>query len=163
MKLTRSVGYAVGILLRVQGAVTEGPMTADSISQGCKFPPRFLYRVLRRLVDAGLLQGISGPRGGYTLAKASRQIRLLEIVQAVEEGASGGGLVPVNRQQKPAIEFVNGLCERSARQMQNQLAKVTLAELAALCKPAKRAPGKDGGRKKSATRKAPGRKVRSEK
>ena len=106
MKLTRSVGYAVGILLRVQGATAEGPMTADSISQGCKFPPRFLYRVLRRLVDAGLLQGISGPRGGYTLAKPSRQVRLLEIVQAVEEGAGSGGLVPVNRQQKPAIDFV---------------------------------------------------------
>jgi Rrf2 family protein len=125
-------------------------MTADSISQGCKFPPRFLYRVLRRLVDAGLLQGISGPRGGYTLAKAARQVRLLEIVQAVEEGAAGGGLEPVNRQQKPAIDYVNDLCERSALQMQNQLAKVTLAQLAGLCKPAKRTPRKAAGRKKTA-------------
>ena len=163
MKLTRSVGYAVGILLRVQGAVAEGPMTADSISQGCKFPPRFLYRVLRRLVDAGLLQGISGPRGGYTLAKPSRQVRLLEIVQAVEEGASSSGLVPVNRQQKPAIEFVNELCERSARQMQNQLAKVTLAQLAELCTPAKRGPSKGAGRKKTTARKKSTRKMRSEK
>ena len=138
MKLTRSVGYAVGILLRVQGAVADGPMTADSISQGCKFPPRFLYRVLRRLVDAGLLRGISGPRGGYTLAKPSQQVRLLDIVQAVEEGVSGSRLVPVNRQQKPAIEHVNSICERSARLMQNQLAKVTLAQLAELCRPAKR-------------------------
>jgi Rrf2 family protein len=162
MKLTRSVGYAVGILLRVQGAVADGPMTADSISQGCKFPPRFLYRVLRRLVDAGLLQGISGPRGGYTLAKLPRQVRLLEIVQAVEEGAGSGGLVPVNRQQKPAIDFVNELCERSAKQMQNQLARVTLAELAERCKPAKRATSKRGGSKQAA-RKAPGRKARSEK
>ena len=163
MKLTRSVGYAVGILLRVQGAVAEGPMTADSISQGCKFPPRFLYRVLRRLVDAGLLQGISGPRGGYTLAKPSRQVRLLEIVQAVEDGANSGGLVPVNRQQKPAIEFVNELCERSAKQMQNQLAKVTLAQLAKLCKPAKRGPGKAGGRKKTTAHKPTARKARSDK
>ncbi len=152
MKLTRSVGYAVGILLRVQGATEEGPMTADSISQGCKFPPRFLYRVLRRLVDAGLLQGISGPRGGYTLAKPPRQVRLLEIVQAVEEGANSGGLVPVNRQQKPAIDYVNELCERSAQQMQNQLAKVTLAQLAELCKPAKRA-----GRKVAASKTATGK------
>jgi Rrf2 family protein len=163
MKLTRSVGYAVGILLRVQGAVAEGPMTADSISQGCKFPPRFLYRVLRRLVDAGLLRGISGPRGGYTLAKSTRQVRLLEIVQAVEEGVNSGGLVPVNRQQKPAIEFVNELCERSALQMQKQLAKVTLAELALLCKPARRAPTKGSRRKKSAASEAKGRKARSPK
>jgi Rrf2 family protein len=147
----------------VQGAVEESPMTADSISQGCKFPPRFLYRVLRRLVDAGLLRGISGPRGGYTLAKPSRQVRLLEIVQAVEEGSNSGGLVPVNRQQKPAIEFVNDLCERSAQQMQNQLAKVTLAQLAELCKPAKRGAGKGSGRKKTAVRKAAVRKTRSEK
>jgi DNA-binding IscR family transcriptional regulator len=107
------------------------------------------------------LQGISGPRGGYTLAKPSRQVRLLEIVQAVEDGANSAGLVPVNRQQKPAIEFVNELCERSALQMQNQLAKVTLAQLAALCKPAKRGPGKAGGRKKTTPRKASARKARS--
>jgi Rrf2 family protein len=162
MKLTRSVGYAVGILLRVQGAVAEDPMTADSISQGCKFPPRFLYRVLRRLVDAGLLRGISGPRGGYTLAKPSRQVRLLDIVQAVEEGANSGGLVPVNRQQKPAIEFVNELCDRGVQQMQNQLAKVTLAQLAELCAPAKRGPSKGGGRKKTTARRTAPRKARED-
>ena len=147
MKLTRSVGYAVGILLRVEGAAAEGPMTAELISEGCKFPPRFLYRVLRRLVDAGLLQGISGPRGGYTLAKSARHIRLVEIVQAVEEGTAGAGLEPVTRVQKPAIDYINELCEHSAQLMQNQLSKVTLAQLSALCRGSKKGRGKKDARK----------------
>src|SRR5262249_26515882 len=106
MKLTRSVGYAVGILLRVDSAGSEEPMTAEAISKGCKFPPRFLYRVLRRMVDAGLLDGVSGPRGGYTLAKKPGQIKLLDIVEAVDEVENESGLVAVNRTHKPVIGYI---------------------------------------------------------
>jgi hypothetical protein len=84
---------------------------------------------------------------------------LLEIVQAVEESLGSGGLVPVNRQQKPAIDYVNHLCARSAEQMQAQLAKVTLAQLAELCAPAKGRARKAPAARKKATR----RKIRGEK
>ncbi len=84
MKLTRSVAYGVGILLQIKDAKGRGPVTAATIAQDCKFPPRFLYRVLRRLVDAGLLIGTSGPLGGYELARRSEGITLLDIVDAVE-------------------------------------------------------------------------------
>src|SRR5665213_2786007 len=110
MKLTRSVAYAIGILLQVHPAGLDGPVTAARISRGCKFPPRFLYRVLRRLVDAGLLVGISGPQGGYRLARLPAQIRLLDIVQAVEEPDRGASLEPVQHAQLPAIKLVNDLC-----------------------------------------------------
>jgi Rrf2 family protein len=129
MKLTRSVGYAVGILLRVEAGGAAGPMTADSISKGCKFPPRFLYRVLRRLVDAGLLQGVSGPRGGYSLAKKPRQIRLLDIILAVDEADDGPGLVPVQKSHKPAISFINAVCRREIDRFRREMGRITLARL----------------------------------
>ena len=53
MKLSSSISYAIGILLQVHVKGQEGPTTAATIATGCKFPPRFLYRILRRLVDAG--------------------------------------------------------------------------------------------------------------
>lgn len=146
MKLTRSVGYAVGILLRVEGGGDAGPMTADAISKGCKFPPRFLYRVLRRLVDAGLLQGVSGPRGGYSLAKKPRQIRLLDIILAVDEADDGPGLVPVQKSQQRAIAFINDICRRELERFRQEMARITLAQLRAE-QDRKRRPGKAGKRK----------------
>lgn len=157
MKLTRSVGYAVGILLRVDEGGAEGPMTADAISKGCKFPPRFLYRVLRRLVDAGLLAGISGPRGGYSLAKKPRQIRLLDIMQAVDEADEGPGLVPVQRSQKAAIEFINDACRRETERFRRQMGRITLARLRAEQERDKRGrKTKPATRKPTATRRAKG-------
>ncbi len=79
MRLTRSVSYAVGILLQIQELAKGGPVTAAQIARGCRFPPRFLYRILRRLVDAGILRGTSGPGGGYALLKLPQRITLLDI------------------------------------------------------------------------------------
>ncbi|HEX3655765.1 MAG TPA: Rrf2 family transcriptional regulator [Pirellulales bacterium] len=146
MKLTRSVGYAVGILLRVEAGGAAGPMTADAISKGCKFPPRFLYRVLRRLVDAGLLQGVSGPRGGYSLAKKPRQISVLDVILAVDEADDGPGLVPVQKSHQPAIAFINEICRREMERFRREMDSITLARLRAE-KDRKRRPAKRAKRK----------------
>ena len=130
MKLTRSVSYALGILLRVQNNKSNGPMTAAAISKGCDLPPRFLYRILRRMVDGGLMTGVSGPGGGYSLAIPPQEITLLDIVQAVEGPPSATVLKPVHRTQKSAVDRVNDLCSKSAVAFSKELGKVTLAKLA---------------------------------
>jgi len=129
MRLTRSVGYAVGILLRVQNHRANGPMTAAAIADGCEFPPRFLYRVLRRMVDAGIMTGISGPGGGYALARPVRDITLLDVVHAVEGQLMPTQLEPVQRRQKKAIDALNDLCARNADAFSKELAKVSLSKL----------------------------------
>ncbi len=129
MKLTLSVGYGIGVLLQIQGQAHGAPLTAARISRGCRFPPRFLYRVLRRLVDAGLLQGVSGPGGGYLLARPPQDITLLDIVRSVDSGIEPGYLEPVCAAQRPAIARVNELCRRNAEQFAKELAHVSLADL----------------------------------
>ncbi len=129
MKLTRSVSYAVGILLKISDGHSRHPMTASQISAGAKFPPRFLYRVLRRLVDAGLLNGISGPGGGYRLAKPPSKITLLEIVSAVEGAQKPTVLPSVSPKHRKAIKHINGLTKKSAEQFSRDLKRVTLTRL----------------------------------
>lgn len=130
MKLTRSVGYAVGVLLQVQGDGGDAPMTAARISRGCRFPPRYLYRVLRRLVGAGILRGVSGPRGGYTLARPAEAISLRDIVAAVDESADSGGLTPVRRAHQPAYDAVNRLCVECEDEFHRRAARLSLADMA---------------------------------
>ncbi len=129
MKLTRSVSYAVGILLKISDDHSRHPMTAAQISEGAKFPPRFLYRVLRRLVDAGLLNGISGPGGGYRLAKPPSKITLLEIVRAVEGAQKPTVLPHVSPKHRNAIKYINGMTKKSAEQFSRDLKRVTLTRL----------------------------------
>jgi Rrf2 family iron-sulfur cluster assembly transcriptional regulator len=131
MKLTRSVSYAVGVLLGVQQSRGDGPVPAASISRAGKYPPRFLYRVLRRLVDAGLLTGTSGPGGGYSLARPARKITLLDIVTAVEGKPTATKLDAISPAHRPAMRAINRITEASARRFRHDLAGVTLAKLAA--------------------------------
>ena len=140
MKLTLSVSYGIGVLLQIGDLARDGPVTAARIGRGCRFPPRFLYRVLRKLVDAGLLRGTSGPGGGYALAKAADDISLLEIVQGVESGLSASVLEPACSAQRPAINYVNDLCVRNAKQFADELSQVTLADLERLGESVRRPP-----------------------
>ena len=129
MKLTLSVSYGVGILLQILERSDGGPMTAAKISRGCRFPPRFLYRVLHKLVNAGLLNGTSGPGGGYTLARRPERITLLDIVGGVEAGPEPSVLAPVSSRHRPAIAHVNRLCRQSVERFAAELRHVSLADL----------------------------------
>lgn len=134
MKLTRSVSYALGILLQVHLSGRGELVTAAKISKGCKFPPRFLYRILRRLVDAGILNGISGPRGGYSLARSPGKISVLDVVLAIEGPIEQGELEAVHRKYRMATEHVNRICLKHAKAFERSLSKVSLAKLSSLKK-----------------------------
>jgi Rrf2 family protein len=134
MRLTGSVSYAVGVLLKVKSEGKGQPMTAARIARRARFPPRFLYRILRRLVDAKLLTGVSGPGGGYALARSARRINLLDIVTAVEGGDNSQELQPAARAHAGAIRRINVLVERSNAAFRRRLRATTLQTLAR-CKP----------------------------
>jgi Rrf2 family iron-sulfur cluster assembly transcriptional regulator len=129
MKLTRSVSYGIGILLQIHEQSRGDPVTAAKIARGCRFPPRFLYRVLHKLVSAGLLRGTSGPGGGYALARSAERIRLADIVVGVEGLPGPTVLSPVCARHRGAIALVNRLCRHSAEQFTAELGSVSLADL----------------------------------
>lgn len=129
MKLTLSVSYGIGILLQILEHSHGRPITAARISRGCRFPPRFLYRVLHKLVDAGLIIGTSGPGGGYALARRPERITLLDIVSGVESGPEPTVLPPVSARQRGAIAHVNRLCRQTADRFAAELSHVSLVDL----------------------------------
>lgn len=151
MKLTRSVSYAIGILLQVSDETLAGPVTAARIARGCRFPPRFLYRILRRLVDADLLGGTSGPGGGYRLSRPPRAITLLDIVAAVDAPPEASRLVPVKAGHKAAIAKVNEICEEAAERFASDLKRLKLSDLQAS---GKRSTARGVGRTKRTRKKA---------
>lgn len=155
MRLTRSVGYAVSVLLNVERRGARVTMTAADISRNCQFPPRFLYRILRRLVDSGLLTGVSGPGGGYRLARGAETVTLQEIVVAVEGPQDAGQLESACAAHQLAIDSINELCATTARRFNADLKRVKLSDLAELARPKTRRkkPGRKAKQSRAARKK----------
>jgi Rrf2 family protein len=87
---------------------------------------------LRRLVDAQLMHGVSGPGGGYALARPASKITLYDVVVAVEGAPDITTLEPVHKSQTKAIQLINQLSERGAARFHQELKRVTLAKMAKL-------------------------------
>ncbi|HLO41024.1 MAG TPA: Rrf2 family transcriptional regulator [Phycisphaerales bacterium] len=59
-------------------------LSAQALAELYEAPPKYLAKALQALSRAGLVESTSGPRGGYTLARPARDIRVIDIVQAVQ-------------------------------------------------------------------------------
>jgi len=58
-------------------------VSADHLAENTKVPRRYLHTVLQELVRGKLVHSQSGPGGGYTLARATRKITILDVVNAI--------------------------------------------------------------------------------
>ncbi|CAE7405756.1 cysK1 [Symbiodinium microadriaticum] len=61
------------------------PVQSRDITKRQGIPQRYLEQVMQRLVRAGILKGVRGPRGGYRLARERRRISVGDIVRVVAE------------------------------------------------------------------------------
>ncbi len=59
-------------------------MTAKDLAEFHGVPHPYLAKALQTLSNDGILTTVSGPKGGYKLAKAPDKISLLDIVLSIE-------------------------------------------------------------------------------
>ena len=60
------------------------PRTRTQISEATKAPPDYLSKVMRRLVQEGIVSSQRGLHGGFALACPAEQLSVLDIVNAVD-------------------------------------------------------------------------------
>lgn len=84
MKLSNKGRYGVRAIFDIafhnQGRATQ----IKDIAERQAIPPRFLEQIFQDLKRAGLVSSKRGPRGGYQLARAASEIRIGDIVRALE-------------------------------------------------------------------------------
>lgn len=75
-----------GILLMTRVAVHEGERlhTARDLAAETRVPLPTVVKILRLLLDRGLLVSHRGVKGGYTLARAAESISAADIIEALE-------------------------------------------------------------------------------
>jgi Rrf2 family protein len=89
MRVSRSTGYAllaVGYIAKHQG---DGVVLSQDVSQQYDIPLEYLLKILQQLVRANVLRSKRGPRGGFSLAKPTNKITMLEIIEAVDGPLTG--------------------------------------------------------------------------
>lgn len=58
--------------------------TADDISNKLNIPKEFTSKILQNLTESGLLESRKGKAGGFRLAKKNDQIKLIDVVKAID-------------------------------------------------------------------------------
>lgn len=94
LRLPRKTLYALDAVVDVAYNARPDPVQSKDITDRQGIPPRYLEQAMQQLVRAGILKGVRGPRGGYTLARERRRISVAEIVRIIaaddEDSAEGG-------------------------------------------------------------------------
>lgn len=116
MKLSTKGRYAMvalaDIALQPEGAL----VSLGEISKRQDISLPYLEQLFVRLRRAGLVQSVRGPGGGYRLARAAADIRVVEVLSAVDEsvnalqtGAGASGAVSGSRAQSMTNRLWEGL------------------------------------------------------
>lgn len=99
MKLTTKGRYAMVALTDLALEAQEQPVNLTELSKRQDISLTYLEQLFVKLRRAGLVVSIRGPNGGYQLALPPSEIRIVDVLNAVDEtvsamhtgaGASGG-------------------------------------------------------------------------
>ena len=84
MQITREGDYGVRSVLYLSRQPFKKISFVNEISEEYKIPRSFLAKILQKLVKANIVRSYRGVKGGFSLARQSRDISLLDVVEAIE-------------------------------------------------------------------------------
>lgn len=84
VKLSNKGRYAVRALFDIAFYNEGRPTQVKDIAERQGIPPRFLEQIFQDLKRAGIVGSKRGPQGGYSLARVAPEIRLGDVVRALE-------------------------------------------------------------------------------
>src|SRR5204862_1972089 len=99
VRVSAKADYALRAVIEL-AAGADGPVKGDRIAQAQEVPLKFLENILGDLRHAGLVRSQRGVEGGYWLARPAAEIRLADVIRAVE-----GPLANVRGVRPESIEY----------------------------------------------------------
>jgi Rrf2 family protein len=84
LRISRKIDYGLRAMIYLASISSEAVVPFREIARQMLVPEDFLAKILKTLVDEGLVKSTRGPHGGYALAKPAAGISFLEVIEAVE-------------------------------------------------------------------------------
>lgn len=88
MKLSTKGRYAMVALTDLALQKAENPVSLSDVAKRQDISVAYLEQLFVKLRRAGLVESVRGPGGGYRLAKSVTEIRVADILAAVDETVS---------------------------------------------------------------------------
>jgi Rrf2 family protein len=129
MKLSRASDYALHALASITKQDPDRPVPSHVVAQAQGIPERFLLKVLKPLVSAGLLRSVRGPNGGYRLARPAKDITVLQVIEAVDGPIRGSVPTDYATAKDGLDKRLAQVCQQAAEVVREKLGKVKLSEL----------------------------------
>lgn len=162
MRLTKQTGHAIRILIHCAEAGDTLIKTAE-ISNHLDITKQNVFKIVFILSRAGFIAAMRGPSGGVKLAKPASQIRIGDVVRAIEvtdveiDGETGAAIAPergsgsINRVFDDAMTaFVSVLDQHTLADLIQQRRSTSAASAS------QKASGGRGGKTARAAKKAAG-------
>jgi Rrf2 family iron-sulfur cluster assembly transcriptional regulator len=129
ISLSRKLFFAVEAVMYIAYNASSNPVSSKEIAGKQKLPPRYLEQMMQRLVRAGILRGVRGPRGGYLLARERRRIGIAEICDILQK-ADAENPEEINVPSTTlGIRIVQPLWDQMNAQAMAHLKPITIADL----------------------------------
>jgi len=84
MLLSKSCEYGIRASICLVSLAGEGYVSIREISEKMDISFHYLTKIFQKLTQAGLMTSFRGPHGGIALAKDASEIKVLDIVLAID-------------------------------------------------------------------------------
>lgn len=131
MRVTSKGRYAVTAMLDLALHGRDRAVALTDVAARQDIPASYLGQLFAQLCKSGLVSSRRGPGGGYKLAKASADIAVADVIDAVDEGVDNtrcGGKADCQGNQRC---LSHGLWESLNHNIYDFLSGVSLAEVLA--------------------------------
>jgi Rrf2 family protein len=137
MQITRTTDYGIRVLTQLAMLPPGTRLTAAALAVQSHAPESVAAKILQRLVGSRLVVSRRGFDGGFELARAPRDISVLDIVTAVEGPLCLNSCLPGGSECDDGYaRAARGLWARAQAVLAGELAGTTLEDLAAPASPA---------------------------
>ena len=76
--------YGIQAVLYMAAQVNSIIIPSDEISKKLKIPKEFISKILQNLTESGIIESKKGKAGGFKLSKHPSEIKLIDIVEAID-------------------------------------------------------------------------------
>ncbi|MEE8172471.1 MAG: Rrf2 family transcriptional regulator [Alphaproteobacteria bacterium] len=126
---SKKLVYAVESVVDIAYNGGSEPVRSREIAKRQGVPHRYLEQVMQRLVHAGVLRGVRGPRGGYLLARERRRITLGQIARVVRELERMDQEEAKDAASDLADQVLQPIWNEMQEEMMTRLDKITIEDL----------------------------------
>jgi Rrf2 family protein len=127
VRVTSKGRYAVRALFDLAYFSDGAACQVKEIAERQEIPFRFLEQIFQDLKRAGLVASKRGPQGGFTLERPGREIRLSDVLRAVETPSAQA--VALHALPATSAQLIDRTFDDLAARSEAMLDTVTLADL----------------------------------